>query len=228
MSDGVSDCVRAHVAWYTTRAELTGGQVWTDGPVTWAWVPSEKTLHALFPEVIPAEVLTRGVAGARRLRARSIAVWSAADQARPELLAAGFDQGWQPWWMTAPTADFVPLGAAARAFLTDTAGRDDSGPAPLLGHGHTWRAEARVKGRYAGRAWIHLVGDLAGLFDMEVWPRFQRRGIGTELVNLLGITARRHGADRVVLNATPEGAQLYQTVGFTRVGAGRTWWRHRP
>jgi len=29
-----------------------------------------------------------------------------------------------------------------------------------------------------------------------------------------------------VLNATPDGELLYRTVGFERLGEGRTWWRH--
>jgi GNAT superfamily N-acetyltransferase len=227
-ADAVADCVRAHVAWFTALAMSTGGRVWTDGPLTWAWVPSERTVHALFPEDVPDEVIARGLADARHVRARSVAVWSAVDRTRPELLAAGFEEGWQPWWMTAPTADLVRPTDTTRVFLTSSTGKDDAGSGPLLGHGHTWRAEARVDDRYAGRAWIHVEGDLAGLFDMEVWPRFQRRGLGTALVRLLGATAREHGAERVALNATEEGAELYQTVGFVRAGEGRTWWRHRP
>lgn len=137
----VADRVRAHVAWYSARAALPGGRRWSDVEVDWAWVAAERTAYALFPGPAPAVVWGRGLAVARQLRARSVAVWSAIDKDAPDLRAAGFEHGWQPVWMSRPTAGFV-----------------------------------------AGRAWIHLDGDLAGLFDLEVWPRFQRRGLGTELL----------------------------------------------
>jgi GNAT superfamily N-acetyltransferase len=92
---------------------------------------------------------------------------------------------------------------------------------------HTWLAVARVHGRPAGQAWSHLTGRLAGVFDMEVWPRYQRRGLGTGLVRAVCAAAAAAGARHAVLNATPEGEKLYSTVGFRRVGDGITWWLHR-
>jgi GNAT superfamily N-acetyltransferase len=222
----VQDCVRLHVAWLTSKARSGGGWVRQDGPQTWAWVPAERTLHGLFPDVISPGVAGAGIR-AESPPACSICVWSATDVPRPELLAAGFEEGWQPWWMCAPTDDF-PVTSGTRVRLTSTTAPDDGGSSGLLTQPNTWRAEARVEGAYAGRAWLHLDGDVAGLFDMEVWPRFRRLGLGSELLGLLVGTARDHGAERVVLNATPEGALLYAAAGFSRVGEGRTWWRHRP
>ncbi|HEY5822029.1 MAG TPA: GNAT family N-acetyltransferase [Propionibacteriaceae bacterium] len=228
----VADCVGAHVAWFTAKATLSAGWVWNDGLVRWAWVPTERTMHGLFPESVPTQTAERAFRDARRLRARSVAIWSDVDLERPELEDAGFEVGWQPWWMSAPTdgfeaSAFGPAGQS-RVRLTADPRPDDAGSAGLLTRPNTWRAEATVDGAYAGRAWIHLDGTTAGLFDMEVWPRFRRRGLGTELLQLLIGTAREHGAERAVLNATPEGAQLYRAAGFVRVGEGRTWWRHKP
>ena len=223
----VADCARAHIAWYTARAALPGGRRWSDVEVDWTWVAAERTAYALFPGPAPAVVWSRGLAVARRLRARSVAVWSAVDEDAPDLRAAGFERGWQPGWMSVPTAGFDYPTPSKRCRIVELTGPDDVDRGGLLGLGHTWRAEARIDGRYAGRAWIHLDGDLAGLFDMEVWPPFQRQGLGTELLGLLVRVAAEHGATRVVLNATPDGGHLYTRHGFVPVGAGRTWWRHR-
>jgi len=31
----VADCERVQASWYRARAEVLGGEVWTDGPLTW-------------------------------------------------------------------------------------------------------------------------------------------------------------------------------------------------
>lgn len=82
--------------------------------------------------------------------------------------------------------------------------------------------------RFAGRAWSYLDGDLAGIFDMDVWPPFRRRGFGTGLLHAVCAAARRAGAQHTVLNATPEGKVLYSARGFNQIGEGIAWWCHRP
>lgn len=74
---------------------------------------------------------------------------------------------------------------------------------------------------------MHRPGDVAGLFDLAVWPAFRRRGPGRELLAVAVASARDRGVDRVVLTATPEGSELDAAAGFTRLGEGRTWWWHR-
>jgi GNAT superfamily N-acetyltransferase len=91
---------------------------------------------------------------------------------------------------------------------------------------HTWYAAAydHPSGRFAGRAWSHVNGETAGVFDMEVWPAFQRRGLGSGLLRAVVAAAADAGADNAVLNATPEGKLLYESCGFRQIGAGITWW----
>jgi GNAT superfamily N-acetyltransferase len=89
-----------------------------------------------------------------------------------------------------------------------------------------WHAVARVDGHFAGRAWCLVAGDLAGIYDMDVWPRFQRRGLGRALLRVLCAAAREAGASKAVLNATPEGERVYSAEGFQRVGNGITYWHH--
>jgi GNAT superfamily N-acetyltransferase len=89
-----------------------------------------------------------------------------------------------------------------------------------------WHAVARVDGRFAGRAWAFAPSDVAGIYDMDVWPAFQRQGLGRALLRQLGRSARAAGAQVAVLNATPDGQRLYSTEGFARIGTGITYWHH--
>ena len=91
-----------------------------------------------------------------------------------------------------------------------------------------WYAAAYDGGsrRFAGRAWSFLDGEFAGIFDMAVWEPFRRRGLGSGLLAAVCAAARDAGARHAVLNATPEGKQLYSSCGFTQIGEGITWWLH--
>jgi GNAT superfamily N-acetyltransferase len=88
-----------------------------------------------------------------------------------------------------------------------------------------WYAAAYDNERFAGRAWSFVDGDLAGIFDMAVWPPFRRRGLGTALLGAVCAAAREAGAGHAILNATPEGKLLYETCGFRQIGEGITYWR---
>ena len=43
----VSDCERVQTHWYVSRAREAGGEVWTDGPLTWTDGPDGQNL--MFP-----------------------------------------------------------------------------------------------------------------------------------------------------------------------------------
>ncbi|MBV8948449.1 MAG: GNAT family N-acetyltransferase [Solirubrobacterales bacterium] len=128
------------------------------------------------------------------------------------LIARGFEWGWQPWWMALDL---------------------DALPDEELRH--------RVRSRRRGAIYVLAVRDerhniggvvvnpwrgIAGIYDMGVRPEYRRRGIGRALTLAAGRLARDLGCTHAVLNATPEGELLYRTVGFGRLGEGRTWWRH--
>src|SRR5436305_1232545 len=59
-----------------------------------------------------------------------------------------------------------------------------------------WHAVARIDGRLGGRAWSFVAGDVAGVYDMEVWPALQRRGLGRALLRTVCDAAREAGASR--------------------------------
>lgn len=220
----VEDCVRSHTAWITLGASAPGGRVWREGGTSWAFVPGDSTVHGLFPVGPAPRDVAAATATADALGADGIRLWSAVERKRPWLRALGFRRAWQPWWMGAEAHD-VPAAASGRVALVTRARDHDAGRAAFAGHQDVLLAEAMVGGEYAGRAWLHLDGEVAGLYDMEVWRRFQRRGLGRELLGTLVAEARNRGVRRVTLNATPEGAALYATCGFRMLGEGRTWWR---
>jgi ribosomal protein S18 acetylase RimI-like enzyme len=183
-----------------------------------------------FPSAIDAAAVRRGLELARRRDARIVGAWLSADTDATPLEEVGFERGWEPWWMAASldaiaepddprvtlSADVPEYGPAGQLLLSLAKGQR-----PRACH-----AVARVEGRFAGRAWCIFAGHLAGIYDMNVWPQFQRRGLGRALVRGVCADARAAGATKVVLNATPEGEPLYSAEGFIRVGEGITYWNH--
>jgi GNAT superfamily N-acetyltransferase len=163
-----------------------------------------------------------------------IGAWLGPDVDPGPLAAAGFTRGWEPWWMAGP-AD-LGLPADPRVELqeatTDYRGIHARYAAELamarLRPSRAWYAAAYDDGRFAGRAWSHLVGNLAGVFDVDVWEPFQRRGLGVALMQAVCSAAARAGAQHVVLNSTPAGVRLYEKCGLERIGTGVTWWLHLP
>jgi GNAT superfamily N-acetyltransferase len=228
----VADCERVQTDWYLTRARVLGGRVWHDGPLTWILGPG--VLSLMFPRELPGPALRRGIEVARDLGV-SVGVWLRLDVDIAALPPAGFERGWAPWWMAAPIDAVGPADDERIELQRDSA--DYQGEQAEYRRElaltrtepqRSWYAAAYAppERRFAGRAWAHLHEDAAGVFDMEVWPPFQRRGLGTGLLRAVCAAARDAGATHAVLNATPDGKQLYQARGFDQIGAGVTWWLH--
>ncbi|MET0787663.1 MAG: GNAT family N-acetyltransferase [Cellulomonas sp.] len=222
----VADCERVQTSWFQLHAEALGGDAWEDGGLTWA------NGDLLFPQVIDPAALARGLERARSRNPSIIGAWLGLDVDPSPLAAAGFEKGWSPWWMSGP----IDLGLAAdpRVELQDRT-TDDGGEHAAFAEelamarlrpARAWYAAAYDDGRLAGRAWSHLVGNLAGVFDVAVWEAFQRRGLGTGLMQAVCGAAASAGAEHVVLNSTPAGRALYERCGLTMIGTGITWWLH--
>jgi GNAT superfamily N-acetyltransferase len=183
-----------------------------------------------FPDVIDATAAKRGVEFAREHDARIVGAWLSLTTDAAPLEAAGFERGWEPWWMAAPL-DAIRAPDDPRAGICAEAPEYGPGGQRLLSlargnPSRAWHAVARVDGRFAGRAWGFAAGDVAGIYDMDVWPDFQRRGLGRALLRTVCDAARAAGARRAVLNATPDGERLYSAEGFVHVGRGITYWHH--
>jgi GNAT superfamily N-acetyltransferase len=229
----VADCERAQASWFLTCARLLGGDHWSEGGLTWARSGDHADL--LFPSEIDAAALEAGLTRAGRPGV-TVGAWLSLEVDPTPLVAAGFERGWSPWWMTAGTA-VVGGTSDPRVVLRETSAdyvgeHADYGEMLALTRErpkHTWYAAAYAPpdGRFAGQAWSHLAGDgVAGIFDMAVWAPFRRQGLGTALLEAVSDAARRAGASHAVLNATPEGKKLYETRGFRQIGEGITWWLH--
>lgn len=225
----VADCERAQTSWFVTTARLLG-DTWDEGGLTWARSPGHADL--LFPTEIDADALAAGLRRGRR-PGEIVGAWLSLHVDAAPLAAAGFERGWSPWWMTAEIADVgatddprVTLQEETSDFTGDQAGYTRLLALTRDRPKHTWYAAAYAEpgGPFAGHGWSHDAGDgVAGIFDMVVWPRFQRQGLGTALLQTV---CSATGAEHAVLNATPEGKQLYQTCGFRQIGEGITWWLH--
>ncbi|MDI5963449.1 GNAT family N-acetyltransferase [Streptantibioticus silvisoli] len=229
----VADCERVQTNWFRTRAETLGGRVWRDDGLLWTDGPDG--LNLMFPSKLTEAAVRRGVDHARDLGRDIIGAWLDVDVDASALARAGFTRGWSPWWMTARLAD-VPPPRDDRVRLEydsldyeqyDPCYRDQFALARAQPD-RCWYAAAHTRrtGRFAGRAWSFRDEQLAGVFDMAVWPRFRRHGLGTALLTTVCTAARQRGATDAVLNATPQGKLLYSTCGFTQIGEGITWWHH--
>jgi ribosomal protein S18 acetylase RimI-like enzyme len=222
----VADCERVQQSWYDSCARAAGGESWQDGPLHWVWLAPSRSLMLMFPVDIPPDALDRGIAEAKQCKAREIGGWLGLQTDAAPLAEAGFEHGWSPWWMAARIEDVgQPDGARVRLARNATdVGANDQPLVRLIFEepARNWHAVARVGERDVGHAWSHVHGELAGVFDMGVWPKFQRRGLGTELARTVCAAAAQAGARYAVLNATPEGEQLYRTLGFERLGDGTT------
>lgn len=229
----VADCQRVQRSWFTVRAQTLAGTVWTDGPLTWTDGPDG--LNLMFPTEMTTTGLLRGVEVARERGRAVVGAWLGLEVDTTPLAEAGFARGWSPWWMTVDLSTMIGRPDPRIELQQDSTDYRDQ-------HAHyreqlrltrlrpprAWYAAAYTAHpkRFAGRAWSFLDGGFAGVFDMEVWKPFRRRGLGTGLLYAVCDAARKAGARHAVLNATPEGKQLYQACGFVQIGEGITWWRH--
>jgi GNAT superfamily N-acetyltransferase len=221
----VADCQRVQTEWYRYRATNLGGAVWEDGPLTWTDGPDG--LNLMFPAALTDATLLRGLL---RATSKPIGAWLSLDVDAGPLERAGFERGWSPWWMTADLGGMtasdprIQLKTSSTDYRGEHAAYAEQLAITRLRPQRAWYAAAYDEGRLAGHAWSFLGSDgIAGVFDMSVWPPFQRRGLGTGLLKAVCVAS---GARHAILNATPIGKLLYETVGFRQIGEGITYWRH--
>jgi ribosomal protein S18 acetylase RimI-like enzyme len=159
--------------------------------------------------------------------------WSLDDDAAlgAELVARGFEWGWQPHWMARSLARLPRLTTEHEVV------RFERGPAlpqrglPYADEHADPRQVRHLAVRDAGIIVGHVVVNTwrgsAGIYSMGVAETHQRRGIGRALTLAGCGLARELGCDYALLNATAEGELLYRSLGFHSLGKGQTWWRHR-
>lgn len=167
-----------------------------------------------FPGRRTRAAVARVAERAGELSLRTVSCWSLSEDKvlGTFLIARGFEWGWQPWWMA------LELGQLP-----------DEEPRHRVLHrrrGNVHVLAVRDERRNIGGVIVNPWRAIAGIYDMGVRPEHRRRGVGTALTLAACRIARDAGCTHAVLNATPEGELLYRTVGFRRLGEGRTWWRH--
>jgi ribosomal protein S18 acetylase RimI-like enzyme len=168
-----------------------------------------------FPTKRTRAAVAQAVERVDQLGLRTVSCWSLdEDRALGTLLIArGFEWGWQPWWMALDLARLP--------------GDDPRHPVVHRRRGSVHLFAVPGDGRNIGGVVLNPWRGIAGVYDMGVRPENRRQGIGRSLTLAACRTALELGCTHAVLNATPEGELLYRTVGFERLGEGRTWWRHR-
>ena len=183
-----------------------------------------------FPQAIDAAAAQQGVAVARERGACTVGACLAGDVDASGLKAAGFERGWEPWWMTASLDSVADPDDDRMTITTEVPEYGPEGQRLLsladAPEARARHAVARVDGYFAGRGWAFAPRDIAGIYDMDVWPDFQRQGLGRALLRTVCASARAAGAHAAVLNATPHGERLYSAEGFARIGTGITYWHH--
>jgi hypothetical protein len=78
-----------------------GGEVWDQAGLRWTWQAHNRHPMLRFPQAIDAAAAQQGVTVARDRGACIVGAGLAGDVDASGLKAAGFERGWQPWWMTA-------------------------------------------------------------------------------------------------------------------------------
>jgi len=227
----IAACERNQRHWYEAQATVTGGARWRSGDLEFIAPGPDGDVMLAFPTRIEVSDAEAGLERAWSLGYRSIGAWLRAEGDGVALAALGFESGWQPHWMAARLADIPPVNDRRIQLEDATPEYDGRGRAMLTlteeRPRRAWHAVARIDGRIAGRAWIYSDGETAGVYDMDVWPRFRRQGIGRGLLATLATAARDAGHRWAVLNATPDGERLYRGSRFSSIGHGATWWKHR-
>jgi GNAT superfamily N-acetyltransferase len=197
-----------HRSWFRRR----GGAVERLGGIDLIVNGHEGTIA--FPPRRTRGAVARAVEHADALELRTLSCWSLSeDRALGTLLIArGFEWGWQPWWMGLD--------------LDDLPDEEPRHQVHSRRRGATHVVAVRDRGGNLGSVTVNPWRRIAGIYDMGVRPEHRRQGIGRALTLAACRLAHDVGCSHAVLNATPEGERLYRTVGFQRLGEGRTWWRH--
>jgi ribosomal-protein-alanine N-acetyltransferase len=85
----------------------------------------------------------------------------------------------------------------------------------------------RAGGELVGYGVLMLTVDDAELLTVTIAPEYQRRGLGSNLLDQLFGIARSHGAVRMLLEVRPgneSGLALYRRFGFAEIGRRRAYY----
>lgn len=236
-----------HSELFRLEAATLGGSILSSGGLTWTQVGSAAGSMIPFPNLpddTAGEHLDRLVASYLQHPPKGAGCWSL-DPSQPadlgvRLLARGFQPGWKPCWMALDlfrmSTDYpMPKGLTItldnRSSLNDVSNLPYAGviiPSLPPGQAGCWaRFVARLRGKVLAHSVVFLTtGEqgAAGIYHVGVVPRARGKGIGKAVTAAACRYAREQGYRYAVLNATGEGRRIYEQMGFTHLGDGRTWW----
>ncbi|KIC93047.1 GNAT family N-acetyltransferase [Flavihumibacter solisilvae] len=238
-----------HRQLFCSGAIAAGGEVHSEGGITWTYAGPGKAANIAFPDLDPetaGEYMDRAMDFYRRHEAVNVGCWSL-DPPTPadigiRLLARGFQPGWQPCWMVMDlhelTDEELPAGLQIEADndsditrVPDLPYADDNAyMSRTLLQSQPEAAQrliARVDNVIIGQTCLFMTTGplgIAGIYNVGVIPFKRKRGIGKALVIAACKLARNKGYRYAMLNANHLGRPLYEKVGFQLVGYGATWW----
>lgn len=255
-TDLIQEAANNHTDWFTASALVAGGAVRTENGLT--CIESPASAPAVSGELILAfprmdshsgATLDAALSIARQNQVRQVSCWATLptqpSDLGAQLLARGFQWGWQPHWMALdlhllPPADF-PVPAGLEIFLDegsvwdvdDLPHYDPTEAARLKAlirrtPQQTFHFGARLNGKIVGHSLLHLStgsGGIAGLYNVGVVPVARNQGIGRAISRAACAHAQTLGCEFVLLNAA---TTIYERLGFVSLGYGQTWWMFRP
>jgi ribosomal protein S18 acetylase RimI-like enzyme len=93
------------------------------------------------------------------------------------------------------------------------------------GAGRTHSFVAWLQDKPVGALELFIGKEAAGIHGLSVLDEYQRRGVGSALIEHACAVAAQQGAATMVLLATTEGQRLYIQRGFTEVARFGYWYR---
>lgn len=237
-----------HIALFGANAIAGGGEVVRDGGIVYTYAGTTQHGMLAFPvatEAYMAIALNRMMDYYRTHIPNGVGCWSL-DPVQPpslgvQLLARGFQPGWQPCWMALDLEMIddswnIPEGLEVQAENhTDlsivrglpNAGINSALSWQLLQHSPEQAQQfvARLHGNIVGHSCVLLsTGEygVAGIYNVGVLPKQQNQGIGKAVVIAACRYAKEKGYRYAVLNAT--GKRMYEQIGFRYISHGLTWW----
>ncbi|MDE2128000.1 MAG: GNAT family N-acetyltransferase [Armatimonadetes bacterium] len=225
-----------HTQYYCAMARGSSGEIMRRRGCLWTYDDEDGEGMVLFPQLGGAaaddEVLDELIEWYCERNCRSlIGCWSLDPPAPKDLgvglLARGFQPGWRPRWMGRKLDDLTDLPSPPDDVQIREA---RSGKAHAARpHPQCRRFEAVRNGEVIGHSSVFLsTGEYAaaGIYDVHVLPAERNRGVGKAVTAAAMIKGRSMGARFAVLNAT--GPRMYEQLGLTGDGFGRTWWLNVP
>lgn len=239
-----------HRQLFCSGAIAAGGEVHSEGEMTWTYAGSGKAANIAFPKMAPetaGEYLDKAMEFYRSHEAINVGCWSL-DPPTPadlgiRLLARGFQTGWQPCWMVIDLQEMKPDGELPANLQIVSDNDTDITKVPELPYAEdnaymsrvllqsqpeaAQRLIARVDNVIIGQACIFMTTGplgIAGIYNVGVIPLKRKRGIGKALVIAACKLARDKGYRYAMLNANQMGRPVYEKVGFRFVSHGATWW----